>query len=94
MGTGKALTPGRINNPAQGSAGRSQPPSADRITVALIPKVGDDLHRLQERTGLSKTDLVNRAITLYEFVEAQLAAGRDLLVRDSESGELQTVLIL
>ncbi len=69
-------------------------PSADRITVALIPKAGQDLQRLQDRTGLSKTDIVNRAITLYEFVDAQQRGGRDLLVRDKKTGETQTVLIL
>lgn len=71
-----------------------QPVATDRITVALIPKAGEDLQRLQDRTSLSKTDLVNRAITLYEFIEAQQRAGRELLVRDSKTGEMQTVLIL
>lgn len=57
------------------------PPAADRVTVALIPKAGEDLQRLQKRTGLSKTDLVNRAITLYEFIEAEVEAGAELIVR-------------
>jgi hypothetical protein len=69
-------------------------PSADRITVALIPKVGEDLQRLQERTSLSKTDLVNRAITLYEFLDAQMRDGRDLTVRDNATGETQIIRLL
>jgi hypothetical protein len=73
---------------------RQQADAAERITVALIPKAGEDLQRLQERTSLSKTDLANRAIILYEFIDAQLRAGRDLLVRDSQSGETQLVKIL
>ena len=32
----------------------------ERITVALIPKAGEDLQRLQERTALSMTDITNR----------------------------------
>jgi len=71
-----------------------QPVVTDRITVALIPKAGEDLQRLQGRTSLSKTDLVNRAITLYEFIEGQQHAGRDVLVRDGRTGAMQTVLIL
>ncbi|HEY2579083.1 MAG TPA: hypothetical protein VGI74_22475 [Streptosporangiaceae bacterium] len=67
---------------------------ADRITVALIPKAGDDLQRLQDRTSLSKTDITNRAITLYEFIDAQLRAGRDVLIRDNDTGETQTVRLL
>src|SRR5579863_6667311 len=66
----------------------------ERITVALIPKAGSDLRQLQSRTSLSKTDLANRAITLYEFVDAQLRAGRDLVIRDPVTGETQLVRLL
>lgn len=69
-------------------------PLAERITVALIPKAGDDLQRLQDRTSLSKTDLVNRAISLYEFIEAHLSDGHDLIVRDRETGETQVIRLL
>jgi hypothetical protein len=68
--------------------------SADRITVALISQAADDLQTLQERTGLSKTDIVNRAITLYEFIDAQLRTGQDLLIRDKATGETQLVRFL
>lgn len=68
--------------------------AAERITVALIPKAAEDLQRLQERTSLSKTDIANRAITLYEFIDEQLRAGRDVLVRDSKTGEVQVVRFL
>jgi hypothetical protein len=71
-----------------------RPPPGDRITVALIPKAGDDLQRLQDRTSLSKTDITNRAITLYEFIDAQLRAGRDLLIRDNSTGETRIVCLL
>jgi hypothetical protein len=66
----------------------------DRITVALIPKASEDLQRLQDRTGLSKTDIANRAISLYEFIDSQLQAGKDLIVRDPETGESQLVRLL
>jgi hypothetical protein len=73
-------------------AARQSPP--DRITVALIPKVGDELLRLQERTRLSKTDVVNRAITLYEFIDERTRAGQEILIRDKKTGETQTVVLL
>ena len=66
----------------------------DRITVALIPVAEVGLRRLQERTNLSKTDLANRAITSYEFIDAQQQAGRDLIVRDRRTGESQLVRFL
>ena len=78
----------------EGGAVTSPPPVIDRITIALVRKAGEDLQHLQERTTLSKTDLVNRAITLYEFIDSQIRLGRDLLVRDRETGETQTILLL
>lgn len=68
--------------------------AADRITVALIPKASDDLQRLQDRTGLSKTDIVNRGISLYEFIDSQLQAGHDLIVKDPKTGDSQIVKLL
>ena len=73
-------------------AARQSPP--DRITVGLIPKAGDDLQRLQDRTSLSKTDLVNRAITLYEFIDERTRTGQEIVLRDKETGETQTVVLL
>ena len=40
-----------------------------------------------ERTKLSTTDLANRAITSYEFFDACLRTGSDLIVRDIGTGE-------
>lgn len=64
------------------------------LTVILIPKAEDDLRRLQERTSLSKTDLANRAITLYEFFDAQIRAGHDMIDRDNETGKTRLVRLL
>ncbi len=67
---------------------------AEPITIPLIPAAAGDLQRLQERMNLSRTDLANRAITSYEFIDAQLRAGRDLIVRDRKTGEAQLVQFL
>jgi hypothetical protein len=69
-------------------------PVVDRITVALIRRAGEDLQKLQDRTGLSKTDLVNRAISLYEFIGAQQHAGSDVLLHDPNSGDTRRVILL
>jgi hypothetical protein len=66
----------------------------EHLSVILIPTVAGDLRRLQRRTRLSTTDLMNRAITSYEFLEAQLRAGRDLIVRDNGTGETRLVRFL
>jgi hypothetical protein len=64
---------------------------AEQLTVALIPKVESDLQKLRDRTNLSRTDITNRAITLYEFVDAQLRAGNDVQIRDQRTGKVQKV---
>jgi hypothetical protein len=61
------------------------------ITVPLIPAVAADLQRLCGRTNLSTTDLTNRAITSYEFFDAQLRDGCDLIVRDNGTGKTRLV---
>ena len=76
-----------------GSSTCGLPQVADCIAIVLIPQVKADLQRLQARTNLSQTDITNRAITLYEFIDAQLSAGRELLIRDESTGEIQRVHI-
>jgi hypothetical protein len=66
----------------------------ERITVALIPEVVDDLRRLQELTNLSRTDLANRAISSYKFLESQIHTGHDVIVRDRRTGKTQLVRFL
>jgi hypothetical protein len=68
------------------SASQEQPASppataGERVTVALVPKAVTDLQSTHERTRMSKTDIVNRAVSLYEFVEAEMSAGAELIVR-------------
>jgi hypothetical protein len=67
--------------------------AAARITVALVSKAAVDLQRIRDRTRLSKTDIVNRAISLYEFIDAELSIGHDVLIRNN-AGETQLVKFL
>jgi hypothetical protein len=52
-----------------------------RITVALIAKAAEALETTVDRTKLSKTDVVNRAIQLYEFVDSELSNDAELMIR-------------
>lgn len=64
------------------------------VTVPLIPKVSADLRLLQARTNLSTTDLMNRAISAYEFIDQQMETGRDVIIRDPSTKETQLVRFL
>lgn len=57
------------------------------ITVALAAKAAGDLARTQARTGLGKTGIVNRALSAYEFLAGQAAAGAEVLVRYPDGTE-------
>jgi len=64
---------------------------AMRITVGLIARAVRDLRHTQERSGLSVADIVNRALTLYEFVDGRLAAGDQFLLRRQGAGGLELI---
>lgn len=64
-----------------------------RVTVALIPRAVDDLKVLRTRTGLSKTGIVNRAVSLYAFVDGQMREGRQLATYDPTTETFQVVHI-
>jgi hypothetical protein len=91
--SGRPEAPGRLK-PGDHPEAASHASGVERISVALIPKVVDALLRLQARTNLSKTDLVNRALTLLDFFEAQLDSDRDILIRDKVTQEIQSIMLL
>lgn len=70
------------------------PATTERITVALTRRVASDLDYLQELTEQSKTDLTNRAISLYRLVTEELAQGAKLAFIDPSTKDLRTVEIL
>lgn len=88
---GSAWPSAPLQSRAEASNYTGRPPPG-QITVTLIPRVGEELQQLHEHTGLSWTDIVNRAISFYQFIEEQVAAGKHLLIRDENTGETQTVI--
>ncbi len=64
-----------------------------RITVGLTTKANEAVDWLAEHTGLSKTDIVNRGVQLYQFVEQWEANGSHLgLIRPDGSVNLVKLL--
>jgi hypothetical protein len=64
-----------------------------RITVALIEKVAAELQATHERTGLSKTDIVNRAISLYKYIDGELSnPGTELIIRKDGTDQIIKLL--
>jgi hypothetical protein len=65
----------------------------ERITASLTPEAAAGLARLEERTGLSKTGLVNRAISLYELIDGQTAGGSTVLIRLPDGTDQQVMFL-
>lgn len=66
----------------------------DRITVTLTPGVRSELNALTKSTGLSQTDIVNRAVSLYALIEKEAAAGGEILLRNRDTGQTASIRIL
>jgi hypothetical protein len=60
------------------------------ITVWLIPKAVRALRRLKRRTGLSATDIINRAIQLYRWMD-ETEDTCDICTINRQTGEMSLV---
>lgn len=65
---------------------------ADRINAKLIPQAKDALDWLAGHKGLSRTDIINRALQLYHFTEQRTAAGDQLALLHAD-GQLESVRV-
>jgi hypothetical protein len=64
-----------------------------RLSVNLSHETADMFKTLAERKGLSFTEAVRRAITIWKFVEDQLSQGNELAIVETD-GKARKVLIL
>lgn len=66
------------------------PEVARRVKVALVSNSADALDRLRFRTGMTSVDLMNRAIQIYEYLDAQQHAGQSVCLM-AEDGSIERV---
>jgi hypothetical protein len=66
----------------------------NRITIGIIPKAWIDLQRLMTSTRFNRTDVVNRAISIYAVVNDNLQEGYELVFRDPETRKERIVEII
>jgi hypothetical protein len=65
-----------------------------RITVGIIPKAWTELLRLMANTKFNRTDVVNRAISVYAMVDDNMREGNELIFRDPQTGKERVVEII
>ncbi|WP_461010714.1 hypothetical protein [Streptomyces capparidis] len=65
----------------------------ERYSVTLVPPAVEAINQLTAATGLTKTDVINRAVQVYAFIEERIRGGNDVLLRNPD-GETERVLIV
>lgn len=68
-------------------------PDSERYSVTLCPPAVTAIAELTAASGVSKADVINRAVLLLGYVERERAKGSDLVIRDSD-GSLERIHIL
>jgi hypothetical protein len=67
------------------------PRSAERLTVSLIQPAVDALNEILARTFATKADAFNRAIQLYNRLDALQARGGSIYIQEPGESELSRV---
>lgn len=80
--------------PERGEAEHEAPKPVERISIGLIARVAEELRRIVARTGMSKADIVNRAVSLYSYIDSRTAAGDEILIRSAATGEVERIKLL
>ena len=74
--------------------GQQEEHAINRITVGIIPKVWAELQRLMVSTTFNRTDVINRAISVYAMVDDHMRDGHELIFRDPKTGKERIVEIV
>ena len=69
-------------------------PHSERYSVTLCPPAVTAVAELSESGRVSKSDVINRAVLLLDFIERERAKGHDLVIRNNESGALERIHII
>jgi hypothetical protein len=71
----------------------ARPAANERYSVTLVPPAVEAIGQLTAATGLTKTDVINRAVQIYAFIEERMREGSDVLLRNRD-GETERVHIV
>ena len=66
---------------------------SEPVTVALIPAARAAVTAAAGLLGLSETDVINRAVVAYAFLEEELSGGGEVVVRREDGTVLQVMFL-
>lgn len=73
---------------------RSRGSALEKVTVNLTSRSAEALDKTIATTGDSKTDVINKALQLYAFLQDHMGAGGLFYIRDPDSSEIERLRIL
>ncbi|MEO3782310.1 hypothetical protein ABGB12_03200 [Actinocorallia sp. B10E7] len=73
---------------------KAEAPIKERITVNLTPKAAQALEALTKSTGDTKTDAINRALQVYDFLDKIIRDGGRVYVQEPGSDVQERVRFL
>jgi predicted transcriptional regulator len=66
-----------------------------KLTVDFSDRVNNLLQKAADRNGLTKVDVLRRAITLFEYVNREVIPGKTALaIVDAETGKIWTRIVV
>lgn len=65
-----------------------------RLSVNLNGATADALKKLSDERGLSLTEVVRRAITVYNFIEDERQQGHRIQTTDPEAGTVRELVLM
>ena len=68
--------------------------SMERVTVNLTQKSADALREAVELTGDSKTDVINRALQVYAFIQRKTQGEGALFISPGDGSPMERIHIL
>jgi hypothetical protein len=66
----------------------------ERITVNLVTRAVNALNSIVAQTGVSRTDAINKALQVYEYVQDHQRRGGAIYLGEPGSNELERLHIL
>lgn len=64
-----------------------------RLTVNLVVPANEALQSLMNRLKLSQTDIINRSLQVYDFIEQERGKGGEMVIRYEDGSAVQVRML-
>lgn len=64
-----------------------------KLTLQVTPELDAILEKLSRERGISKSQIMRRAIVLMNYLDEGASNNKDILLRDASSGEVEKLVL-